>query len=180
MNEVSDLPTARDCKGNHRLLVWCKACRVQRELSFKSLVDDGRGVNLPFRCTNCGSRLTDAVCQEAIIHRSAPSYRRNLLRRATPPYAPCHRWHGSASDRRGSNPSSPDAMPRASIGQPHYTARTCACDGYGRHDWRYCGISIIQIILCKWQRLFTADGAKASAKASQCPVSKFGSQVPRV
>ena len=62
---MTDLPTARDYKGNHRLVVWCKACRFQRELSFKSLVDDGRGdipiVKLRFRCTNCGSRLTDAV-----------------------------------------------------------------------------------------------------------------------
>ena len=65
MNEVSDLPTARDYKGNHRLVVWCRACRFQRELSFRSLVNDGRGdipiINLRFRCTNCGSRMTDAA-----------------------------------------------------------------------------------------------------------------------
>jgi hypothetical protein len=62
---VTDLPTARDYKGNHRLVVWCRACRLQRELSFKTLVDDGRGdipiINLRFRCTNCGSCQTDAV-----------------------------------------------------------------------------------------------------------------------
>jgi hypothetical protein len=65
INEVGDLPTARDYKGNHRLVVWCKACRFQRELTFRSLVADGRGdipiTNLRFRCTNGGSRLTDAV-----------------------------------------------------------------------------------------------------------------------
>jgi len=43
---VTDLPTARDYKGNHWLVVWCKACRFQRELSFKSLIDDGRGSHL--------------------------------------------------------------------------------------------------------------------------------------
>jgi hypothetical protein len=62
---VSDLSTARAYKGNHRLVVWCKACRFQRELSFKTLVDEGKGdipiINLRFRCTNCGSRLTDCV-----------------------------------------------------------------------------------------------------------------------
>ena len=62
---MSDLPTARAYKGNHRLVVWCKACRYQRELSFKSLVDGGRSdipvINLRFCCTNCGSRLTDTV-----------------------------------------------------------------------------------------------------------------------
>jgi hypothetical protein len=62
---MTDLPTARDYQGNHRLLVWCKSCRFQRELSFKALVADGRGdipiINLRFRCTNCGSHLTDAV-----------------------------------------------------------------------------------------------------------------------
>ena len=65
MNEVSDLPTARDYKGNHRLVVWCRACRFQRELSFRSLVNDGRGdtpiINLRFRCTHCASRPTDCV-----------------------------------------------------------------------------------------------------------------------
>ena len=65
MNEVSDLPTARDYKGNHRLVVWCRACRFQRELSFRSLVNDGRGdtpiINLRFRCTNCGSHMADAA-----------------------------------------------------------------------------------------------------------------------
>lgn len=62
---MTDLPTAKDYKGGHRLLVWCKACRLQRELTFKSLVADGRSdiaiINLRFRCTNCGSRLTDSV-----------------------------------------------------------------------------------------------------------------------
>ena len=49
---MTDLPTPRDYKGNHRLVVWCKACRFQRELSFKSLVDDGRG-DIP--SSSCGS-----------------------------------------------------------------------------------------------------------------------------
>ena len=39
--------------------------RFQRKLSFRPLVDDGRGdipiINLWFRCTNGGSRMTDAA-----------------------------------------------------------------------------------------------------------------------
>jgi hypothetical protein len=64
-NRVTDLPTANDYKGNDRLVIWCKACCKQRELPFRTLVDEGKGdipiINLRFRCSNCGSRLTDAV-----------------------------------------------------------------------------------------------------------------------
>jgi hypothetical protein len=63
---LSDLPTARDyLKSSVRLLIWCKACRHQIEIGFPSLVEQGKGnvpiVHLKFRCTNCGSRLTDSV-----------------------------------------------------------------------------------------------------------------------
>ena len=62
---MTDLPTVRDYKGEHRLVVWCTASPFQRELSFKTLVDKGKGdipvVNLRFRCTNCGSLGTDSV-----------------------------------------------------------------------------------------------------------------------
>ena len=48
-----------------RVLVWCKACRRQREADLQTLVDAGRGdvplIRLRFRCSNCGSRLTDWV-----------------------------------------------------------------------------------------------------------------------
>ena len=47
-----------------RVLVWCKACRRQREADLQALVDAGRGdvplIRLRFRCSNCGSRLTKA------------------------------------------------------------------------------------------------------------------------
>jgi len=45
--------------------VWCKSCRHQREVDLQALVDSGRGdvplIRLRFRCSNCGSRLTDWV-----------------------------------------------------------------------------------------------------------------------
>jgi len=51
--------------GNLRLIVRCKACRRQRELSGADIVAMGKGdvplVNLKWRCTNCGSYLTDSV-----------------------------------------------------------------------------------------------------------------------
>jgi hypothetical protein len=41
------------------------ACRHQREVDLQALVDAGRGdvplIKLRFRCSNCGSRLTDFV-----------------------------------------------------------------------------------------------------------------------
>lgn len=41
---MSDLPTARDyLKSNVRLLIWCKACRHQREIEFASLVAQDKG-----------------------------------------------------------------------------------------------------------------------------------------
>ena len=47
------------------LLVWCKACRHQAPTGLQAVVDAGRGdapiKDLRFRCTNCGSRLTDSV-----------------------------------------------------------------------------------------------------------------------
>ena len=66
MSSVTDLPTARSyLKSNVRLVIWCKACRHQREVEFQTIVDQGKGevqiVHLKLRCTNCGSRLTDCV-----------------------------------------------------------------------------------------------------------------------
>ena len=63
---MTDLSTARDyLKSEIRLVIWCKACRHQREIGFQTIIDQGRGevpvVQLRFRCENCGSRLTDAA-----------------------------------------------------------------------------------------------------------------------
>jgi len=44
--------------GNHRLIVWCKACRQQRELFGANIVAIG---DLEWRCTNCGPHMTDGV-----------------------------------------------------------------------------------------------------------------------
>ncbi len=61
------LPTARSMlRHRHmRLLVWCKSCRDQKDADLQAIVDSGRGdvplIELRFRCTNCGNRLTDAV-----------------------------------------------------------------------------------------------------------------------
>jgi hypothetical protein len=62
----SDLPTGHDyLKSNVHLLIWCKACRHQREIGFQTIIDQGKGrvpvAHLKFVCTNCGSRLTDCV-----------------------------------------------------------------------------------------------------------------------
>ena len=76
---MSDLPTARDyLKSNVRLLIWCKACRHQREIEFASLVAQDKGdiamVRLRLRCANCGSRPTDCVISGSHLtpHRSGP------------------------------------------------------------------------------------------------------------
>lgn len=63
---VTDLPTARAyLKSNVRLVIWCKACRHQREIEFQTIIDQGKGdvpiVRLKFVCANCGSRLTDCA-----------------------------------------------------------------------------------------------------------------------
>lgn len=62
-----DLPTPRSTVRSRyaRVLVWCKACRHQREADLQALVDAGHGdvplINLRFRCSNRGSRLTGWV-----------------------------------------------------------------------------------------------------------------------
>jgi hypothetical protein len=66
LSNVTDLPTARDYLKSHlRLVIWCKACRHQREIGFQSIIDQGKGevpiVHLKFVCKNCGSRLTDCA-----------------------------------------------------------------------------------------------------------------------
>jgi uncharacterized Zn finger protein len=47
------------------VLVWCKACRHQADAGLQAVVNAGRGdeplIKLRFRCSNCGSRLTDWV-----------------------------------------------------------------------------------------------------------------------
>jgi hypothetical protein len=63
-----------------RVLVWCKACRHQREADVQALVKTGRGdgplVKLRFRCSNCGSRLTDWVVRHRLAACIPPaSYR---------------------------------------------------------------------------------------------------------
>ena len=61
------LPTPRSTLRSRyvRVLVWCKACRHEADADLQALVDAGRGdvplIKLRFRCSNCGSRLTDWV-----------------------------------------------------------------------------------------------------------------------
>ena len=51
--------------GRSTVLVWCKACCRQADADLQALVAAGRGdvplIRLRFRCSNCGSRLTDWV-----------------------------------------------------------------------------------------------------------------------
>ena len=62
-----DLPTPRTTLATRyvRVMVGCKACRHQAEADLQGLVDAGRGdvplTSMRFRCSNCGSRLTDFV-----------------------------------------------------------------------------------------------------------------------
>jgi hypothetical protein len=62
------LPTPRSTlrDSSARVLVWCKACRHQADADLQKLVDTGRGdvplIHLKYRCSRCGSRLTDFVC----------------------------------------------------------------------------------------------------------------------
>jgi hypothetical protein len=46
-------------------LVWCKACHYQAPADLQAIVDAGRSdeplKDLRFRCTTCGSSLTDHV-----------------------------------------------------------------------------------------------------------------------
>jgi hypothetical protein len=60
-------PTART---THRagflcVLVWCKACHHEAPADLQPIIEAGRGdvplKDLRFRCTRCGSRLTDSV-----------------------------------------------------------------------------------------------------------------------
>ena len=64
---TDDLPTVRT---THRagflcVLVWCKACHHQAPADLQAIIDARRGdepaKDLRFRCTACGSRLTDHV-----------------------------------------------------------------------------------------------------------------------
>jgi hypothetical protein len=46
-------------------MVWCKACHHQAPADLQAIIDVRRGdeplKDLRFRCTKCGSRLTDHV-----------------------------------------------------------------------------------------------------------------------
>ena len=62
----SGLPTPHTTlrAGYVEVLVWCKGgCHHQAPADLQALVDAGRGdlplIHLKFRCSNCGSRLTD-------------------------------------------------------------------------------------------------------------------------
>ena len=61
------LPTARTRlkAGWLVCLVWCKACHYQAPADLQAIVDGGRGdvplKDLKFRCSKCGSSLTDHV-----------------------------------------------------------------------------------------------------------------------
>jgi len=61
------LPTPRSTlrAGYLDVLVWCKACRQQAPADLQRLVDSSRGdtplIHLRYRCSKCGSRLTDWV-----------------------------------------------------------------------------------------------------------------------
>jgi Zn finger protein HypA/HybF involved in hydrogenase expression len=71
-----ELPTPRTTlrTGYVRVRVWCKSCRRQRDADLQALVDAGRGdvplVEMRFRCSNCGSRIT--------VRRSASAGRRSV------------------------------------------------------------------------------------------------------
>jgi hypothetical protein len=58
-----DLPTPRSISRTG--YVWFKACRHARDAVLAALIDADRGdvplVHLRFRCSNCGSRLTDSL-----------------------------------------------------------------------------------------------------------------------
>ena len=61
-----ELPTPRTTLRTAYVRVRvCKSCRRQRDADLQALVDAGRGdvplIHLRFRCTNCGSGLTDFV-----------------------------------------------------------------------------------------------------------------------
>jgi hypothetical protein len=61
-------PTARNTLPKDAwlcLFVWCKACFHQAPAGLQAIIDGERGdmplKDLKFRCTGCGSRLTDHV-----------------------------------------------------------------------------------------------------------------------
>ena len=62
------LPTPRTTlrAGYVEVLVWCKGgCGHQAPVDLPALIEAGKGdvplIHLRFRCSNCGSRRTDAV-----------------------------------------------------------------------------------------------------------------------
>jgi hypothetical protein len=70
-DDLHELPTPRTTMQSRYVcvLVWCTSCRHQRDADLQGLIDAGRGdvplIHLKFRCSNCGSRLTDFVCTSA-------------------------------------------------------------------------------------------------------------------
>src|SRR5579872_5004136 len=64
--EHAELPTARTTLASHfRLVVMCRACHRIDDADLAKLVEQGKGdvplIRLRFRCSNCRSRLCDAV-----------------------------------------------------------------------------------------------------------------------
>jgi ribosomal protein L44E len=64
---TDSLPTARSTLPQKWVFlhVWCKACHHRASADFQAIIDAGQGdrplKDLKFRCTKCGSRMTDAV-----------------------------------------------------------------------------------------------------------------------
>jgi hypothetical protein len=63
---TTDLSTARGyLKSDLRLIVWCKVRLRQKAVPFPEIVDAWKGytplIRLKRKCSNCGSRRTDAV-----------------------------------------------------------------------------------------------------------------------
>jgi hypothetical protein len=65
-DDLHELPRTTLQSRYVRVLVWCTSCRLQRDADLQALIDAGKGdvplINLKFRCSNCGSRLTDFGC----------------------------------------------------------------------------------------------------------------------
>jgi hypothetical protein len=62
----TDPPTVAEmATTGFKLTVWCKSCRHQEDMRFGDLMAARKGrvrvIDLRFRCSNCGSRLTDHV-----------------------------------------------------------------------------------------------------------------------
>jgi hypothetical protein len=65
MSDALPIPRSTLRVGYVYVRVWCTPCRHQAPADLQALVDAGHGdvplKDLRFRCSNCGSRLTDWV-----------------------------------------------------------------------------------------------------------------------